>query len=96
MALPSNIGRFDDDVFAVTPQLHVVLGVDLHPQWRATVGYRFLYWSQVARAAEQIDTSLNLSQLDPGGVIGEARPEFDLLLSDFWAHGLNAGLEYRF
>ncbi len=96
LALPSNIGNYQQDVFAVAPQLYVNLGYDLTPQLRATIGYRFLYWSQVARAAEQIDTAVNFSQLDPGGTNGAARPKFDFQLTDFWAQGLTAGIDFQF
>ena len=96
LALPTNIGNYEDDIFAVIPQLNVALGYHFNPQTRAIVGYRFFYWSQVARSADQIDLGVNLSQLDPGGLNGEPRPEFEFLLADFWAQGINVGLDYRF
>ena len=96
LALPTNIGQYETDSFATVPQVQVNFGYDWKPWLRGTVGYRFLYWSQVARAGEQIDTDINLSQLDPDGLVGEPRPEFEFVLSDFWAHGLNVGLECWF
>jgi Putative beta barrel porin-7 (BBP7) len=53
------------------------IGYNLTYNLRATVGYTFLYWNTVARPGDQIDTSLNLSQLDSGGLVGPARPRFD-------------------
>jgi hypothetical protein len=50
----------------------------------------------VARAAEQIDPGVNLSQLDPSGLDGEPRPRFDLKQTDFWAQGVSVGVDYRF
>lgn len=96
LAQGTNIGSYENDTFAVVPELHFDVGYHLYPQVRLLAGYRFVYWSQVARAAEQIDTSLNLSQLDPAGLVGEPRPQFNLRLTDFWAQGLNVGLDYRF
>ncbi len=96
LAQTSNSGVFSDDEFAMIPQLNAGLGYDLHPNVRAVIGYRFLYWSQVARAGEQIDTGVNLSQLDPGGPTGELRPRFEQKMTDFIAQGLNVGLDFRF
>ncbi len=96
LALGTNLGSYEDDTFAMIPQLHIGIGYDWNSRLRMLFGYHFMYWSQVARAAEQIDPSLNLSQLDAAGLNGEARPQFDTRLTDFWAQGLNASLEYRF
>ncbi len=96
LALNTNSGSFSDDTFTVIPQLNAALGYDLTDQARLWIGYRFLYWSQVVRAGEQIDTGLNLSQLDPAGLTGEPRPIFDRRLADFIAQGLTLGLDYRF
>lgn len=68
---------------------------------RATAGYTFIYWPDVFRAGDQIDTTVNRSQLPslltPGGpLVGPARPGALLRESDFWAHGLNFGLEFRY
>jgi hypothetical protein len=92
----TNLGSYQSDSFAVAPELHFGLGYDLSHNSRLLLGYRFFYWSQVARAAEQIDLGVNLSQLDPGGLVGEPRPRFDLRLADFWAQGLSLGIDYRY
>lgn len=96
LALPSNIGLYEDDKFGVIPQLDLAFGYQIRPQLRAIFGYRFLYWNKVARAAKQVDTQLNLSQLDPAGVNGELRPRFAFRTSEFWAQGISAGLDYQF
>ncbi len=84
LAQPTNIGRYEDNHFAVIPEL----GMGLR------FGYTFLYWSRVARPASQIDTSV--SQLPPEDPTGARRPAFAFSTSDFWAQGINFGLEYRF
>jgi hypothetical protein len=61
-----------------------------------TFGYRLLYWSDVMRAGEQIDTSVNTSQIPPGQLTGETRPTVPFKTSEFWAQGLHFGLEYAF
>ena len=94
----TNIGHYARNDFVVIPQLGVELGYQVNCHLRAYVGYNFLYWSNVVRAAEQIDMSINPTyipgQEDPPS--GEARPAFAFHDSDFWAQGLNAGLEWRF
>ena len=59
-------------------------------------GYSFILWTQVARAGDQIDTGLNQTQLMPGGLVGEARPDFTGRASDFWAQGLRFGVVSHF
>lgn len=78
------------------PELGITLGYDFTCRLRATFGYTFLYWSKVARPGEQIDTELNPSQFPPGTLVGAPHPQFVFHTSDFWAQGLNFGLEYRF
>jgi hypothetical protein len=53
-----------------------------------------LYWSNVARPAEQVD--LGVSQFPPEPPAGAHRPQFLFSASDFWAQGLSLGLDYRF
>ena len=94
LAQETNIGVYAQNQFALMPELGVTLGCDLTCQLRATFGYTFLYWSQVARPAGQLDT--NASQLPPETPTGSLQPAFAFNMSDYWAQGLNFGLEYRF
>ena len=96
LALPTNIGVYERDNFTMIPELGVTLGYEIMCGMRATFGYTFVYWSNVARAGDQIDLDLNLSQLYNNDLQGEPRPEFSWVTTDFWAQGLNFGLEYRF
>jgi hypothetical protein len=97
---PSNIGSFGSRDFSVIPQAQFKLGMDLLARVRATVGYDFMYWTDVARPGSQIDRVVNFSQGAPvfggaGTLVGPARPAPLNGRSDFWAHGVNFGLEYR-
>lgn len=94
LAQETNIGRSEQNHFAVIPEVGLTLGCDLTCRLRATFGYTFLYWSRVARPADQIDR--NLSQLPPEPPTGAQRPALAFSMSDFWAQGLNFGLEYQF
>jgi hypothetical protein len=95
LAQRSNIGRYENDQFAVMPELGVRLGYDFCCRWRATFGYTLLYWSQVARPGDQIVRDLYPAILPPA-LNDAARPAFSLVTTDFWAQGLNFGLEYQF
>jgi hypothetical protein len=96
LAQPTNIGQYYNDNFAVVPQIGVNLGFELTCGLWATVGYNFMYWSNVARPGDQIDTDVNLSQSGGGQLVGLARPSFTGVMTDYWAQGLNFGLAYRY
>ncbi len=91
----TNIGRYTQNRFAVVPEVGFKLGYDLSDHWRLYAGYEFLYISSVARAAEQIDTSINQSYRPfVGGNTGERRPAVLFRTTDYWAQGLNFGMQY--
>jgi hypothetical protein len=96
LALPSNIGVYDSNQFSVVPELGLTVGLDISPQLRALVGYNFIYWNNVARPGDQIDLNLDPRQFPPAASTSAVRPEFHLHTSDYWAQGLNLGLDLRF
>ena len=100
LALPSNIGRYQRDQFAVVPEVTVKVGYWLTRSIRATIGYTFLYYSAVARPGDQVNRVVNPGLLPvnqpTGPVAGPAQPNFVFHGSDFWAQGLNLGLELRY
>jgi hypothetical protein len=104
LALPSNIGQFSRDRFAVVPEVDINVGYQVTPHLRAYVGYSFLYSSSVVRPGDQIDLHVNPLQLPllralPGGaipVVGPARPAVVFKDTDFWAQGISLGLEFQF
>ena len=95
LAQQTNIGDYQRDVFAMIPELGLTIGYYLTPRLHATVGYTFLYFSNVVRPGEVIDTELNLSQLD-GALNGAPHPLFTWQSTDAWAQGVSFGLDYRF
>jgi hypothetical protein len=100
LALPSNSGHFSRDRFAVVPEVGINFGCQVTPHLRAFVGYGFLYVSNVVRPGSLIDRTVNLTQipsnLGPGTLFGPARPALVLRDTDFWARGINFGLEIRY
>lgn len=95
LAQETNIGSYSFNEFAMVPELGLTLTYDLTRCLRATFGYTFIYWSNVARPGDQIDLDLNLTQLE-GDLVGTPKPAFDFTTTDFWAQGLHFGLDYRF
>jgi hypothetical protein len=98
LAQTSNIGNYRRNEFAILPQLGMNVGYQLTPRLRAIVGYTFLYWSRVARAGDQIDMEVNSTLLPNSPIPPEgdlSHPEFVFRSVDFWAQGINAGLDFR-
>ena len=100
LALRSNIGSHERDELAFAPEVGVNVGLQLTRRLKASVGYSFLWVSTVARAGEQIDPVVNVTQFPilsgNGPLVGPARPALKFAETDFWAHGLNFGLELMY
>jgi hypothetical protein len=93
----TNIGHYTRHSLSVVPELGFNIGYAVTDWLRLTVGYNFLYWNNVARPGAQVDTNVNLNN-----VFGSAPatpplvPRYLNQPSDFWAHGLTLGLEFRY
>jgi hypothetical protein len=100
LALPSNSGRATDYDFSAIPDINLQVGYEFNPHVRVFVGYNFLYWSDVARPTEQLPVAVN-PRLVPalrtaGSLTGSAPLTFAPRQTDFWAQGLNLGMEVRY
>ena len=97
LASSSNSGTYSRDVFTVVPEFNVSLGYRLTDNLKVFVGYTFLFWSDVARPGDQIDTSVNPNQLPQSGMTGgPSLPAFFFHGTSFFAQGVNFGVEFRF
>jgi hypothetical protein len=100
LAQPTNSGHFTRDHFAVLPEAGVKLGYQVTNHVHLFVGYSFVYLSDVARPGGAVDRGINVSQLPsqfgPGTLAGPARPALTTKGTDFWAQGINFGLEFRY
>ena len=97
LTLPSNIGHYERDVFSVVSQVNFNIGYQVTNNVRVFVGYSFLYWSNVVRPGDVIDQRVN-STRTPGSLLppsGPASPLFNFRDSDFWAQGINVGVQAR-
>jgi Putative beta barrel porin-7 (BBP7) len=102
----TNLGRYTRNEFSVVPEVGLTLGYQVTSWCRATVGYNFLYWTNVLRPGGTIDRGVNatyqpFSPIAPGTSVGgalagdPARPAPIFNSTDFWAQGLTLGLEFR-
>src|SRR5262249_30099324 len=105
LALPSNMGQYKRDHFAILPELGIKGCYDI-PSWcRVSVGYNIIGLSNVARPEQQIDPRVNRSQQPvavlqgnsisaiPGTVTGPLFPQFTGRDGSFWMQGLTLGVE---
>ena len=95
-AQPSNSGTRSTNEFAVVPEFQFKLGYDITPAVRLTVGYDFIYYSNVLRPTDQIDRAFSKGLpfgQDTSSVGGPGRK---MVTTDFYAHGLTVGVGYRF
>jgi hypothetical protein len=92
---PSNIGTYTQNKFCVVPEVGLKVGVQLTEHTRLFVGYNYLYMSSVQRAGNQIDLRVNAQQIAPATGTGQF-PTFLNNTSGFSAHGVSAGVEFRF
>ena len=96
LALSSNIGSYSHTNFAAIPQFSGRLGYRLTQHLTAFVGYTFIYWGQVARAGEQVNTTINPNLLPPVQAGGPSQPAFVLREVNFWAQGITIGGQLNF
>lgn len=95
-AVATNIGHSSEDRFSVVPEVSANIGYRITDHIDIHAGYSFLYWTQVARAGDQVDRVVNsnlVPNFTPGALpVGAARPVVPFAQSDFWAQGVNLGL----
>lgn len=101
LALPgANIGRYEQNRFAVMPEVGLQVGYHLTSHWRVAVGYNFLYLSSVLRPGDQIDTGLDVTRipnfpLNPAPApLGVTRPFVPLKETDFFAQGMSFSVQF--
>jgi len=98
LALQNNIGHFTRDRFVAIPELGVKIGYQITPHIQLCAGYTFLYWGDVLRAGNAIDTVVNPNLLPPpvSPLTGPMRPEPRLDNTSMWTQGIDLGVQFRF
>ncbi len=81
----TNIGEFSRNEFTAVTEVGLNLAYHVGPCTKLTVGYSFLYWSDVLRPGDHIDRT-----------IGDDRPAFRFNRGDYWVQGVNLGFVREF
>jgi hypothetical protein len=97
LALPSNMGQYEDSQFTVLPEVGVHFGVKITPNWRVAAGYTFLYLNNVVRPGDAIDSTVSPTQIPQlGGTPGTRPAPPTFVDADYWAHGITVQMEIRY
>ncbi len=98
LAQRTNTGVFKRNRFTMLPEVGLTLGIRATDRLHATIGYSVFYLPNVIRAGDLVDTDANPNLFPPETVpfSGALRPRFRFIDSDYYAHGLNVGGEFRF
>jgi hypothetical protein len=96
-AMPSNEGTFTRTHFAVVPEVELKIGYNITPSIVVTVGYDFLFDSNVIRPGEQIDRNIPKGQTfqqtnNPTSLTSPARL---FNTTTFFAQGITVGLTFK-
>jgi hypothetical protein len=86
----SNIGNYSQDQFAAVTEAGLSLGYYITPRTQVTVGYNLMYWSNIVRPGEQINTVIDDLNVPP------TSPTFQFHTSSFWVQSLTLGLNCEF
>ena len=99
LAQLSNIGHFSSNDFSVVPEFTLTLGYQITPCLRVTAGYTLLYWSHVMRVGNNIDRNVDPNQVPTAAfptVLPGTQPAFPAIRTEFWAQGVNVGMELKY
>lgn len=96
LAASSNSGTLTSSDWRAMPEVGATLNWQIRSNVNVRFGYSFLYMNGVARAADQIDTTVN-PNLFPGNTgLGVARPSANRTRSDLWIQAVNLGLQFSY
>jgi hypothetical protein len=96
----ANIGKYNNDEFAIMPEATGNIGVNITRSLTAHVGYNFLYVNRVVRPSQQLNQVVNSATVPFSPNYGQlGRPNVTSNLfqqDDFWLMGINFGLGLKF
>jgi Putative beta barrel porin-7 (BBP7) len=95
LALAPNSGTFSSGDWKALPEFGATLNWQIHSNISARIGYSFLFLNGIARAADQVDTTINPNNF-PGNGIPGGRPTASHIRSDMWIQAINLGMQFNF
>ena len=98
LALSTNSGNYSSNEFTYVPEIGANLSWDVTSRLQVRLGYSALFLNHVARAAEQIDPTVNPNLFPPANpsLGGPSRPAFNLNKSDIWMQSISFGLLFTY
>jgi hypothetical protein len=98
LALFTNAGPRQKDVFGVVPEVGVRAGYQVLERLKVYAGINALYWNKVIRVGDQVDLTINPTQLPTSATPfqGPLQPTVLFRDTDFWLVAVSAGLEVRY
>ena len=97
LALSSNIGTFSRREWQPFPEFGANWSWQVTPGILMRLGYSFLFLSDIARAHDQVDLSINPSLFPPATAPTDVnRPAFNAVKSSMWIQTINVGVEFTF
>lgn len=88
-------GHYERDQFTFVPEVNVKLAYMLRRNISLSVGYSFLYWDDLAMAADQIDNRLDGTLL-LSDIPNPALEDFTIRDAGFWIQGIDLGVTIDF
>ena len=82
LALDTNIGEYTRNSFVVVPEFGIQIAYRFTER-SFLIGYDFLYWTQVARAADQINLNVDPRNLPPVQAGAGPEPTFSFNTTSF-------------
>ncbi len=99
-ALPTNIGHYSRSTFSLASEAGINFCWNITPNIKATVGYTFLYWTNVLRPGAQLNRDVDETLVPTHQFFGltpvTGQPAFSYRETDFWAQGVTCGLAFRY
>jgi hypothetical protein len=99
LSSPGDQGKHSRDQIAFVPEINVKLGYLITSNFRAYVGYDFLYLASVVRPGDQTGVSSSTTVATVAGTttqIAVTQPAFRFNDTDVWVNGINFGVELRY
>lgn len=99
---PANLGIFANDRFSVVPEVGMTLGWQPKTWCKFTMGYNWVYWTDVVRAGAQVDRVVNpvgvptSPQYKTDAVYEPQRPGVAFNRSDIWLQSVTFGMQFLF
>jgi hypothetical protein len=96
LALASNSGTTTTADWKCMPEAGLALNWQIRNNISARIGYSFIFLNGVARAADQIDSTINptLFPGNGGAATPGSRPAANHIRSDMWIQTLNLGVQF--